>query len=79
MKIVVKLPDRRTVKLDVKTDTSVEAVKQKIQEKEGVCPETQRLFFAGKELENGNTLRDYNILPRESTEYSISCKCMWRH
>ena len=79
VKIVVKLPDRRTVKLDVKTDTSVEAVKQKIQEKEGVCPETQRLFFAGKELENGNTLRDYNILPRESTEYSISCKCMWRH
>lgn len=72
--IFVNTHTSKTITLDVESSDSIENVKEKIQDLEGIAPKYQRLIFAGMHLRQNTTLADYNI-SRDSTVYLLLSIC----
>ena len=70
MQLFINTVIGKTIIIDVEPSDSIQIIKIKIQEKEGIRFTHQRLIFAGRQLEDEKTVQDYNI-QKDSTIHLV--------
>jgi ubiquitin-large subunit ribosomal protein L40e len=70
MTIFIKTLEGHSLTFQVKPTETVDKLKKLVQERQGIAPDLQRLLFGGKQLEDGKTLKDYNIGPDATGQLS---------